>query len=100
MSGRDPETMGYELEAPAPMAYAEGDADDRQQALERRWQSANERLAAVLTGYHSLRGHVAPDDPEWLAAQLRVAQARQRCREAGDDLELYANAVRQATFPR
>ena len=92
--------MGYELEAPAPVAYADVDGDDLQQALERRWQSTNERLAAMLTGYHSLRGKVAPDDPAWLAAQLRLAQARQRCREAGDDLELYVSAARQAAFAR
>jgi len=90
--------MGYELEAPA--LFAELDGDDRQQALERRWQVANERLAAVLTGYHALRGRVPADDPAWLAAQLRVAQARQRCREAGDELELHANAIRLSTLRR
>ena len=90
--------MGYELEAPA--LFVELDGDDRQQALERRWQLANERLAAVLTGYHALRGRVPSDDPAWLAAQLRVAQARQRCREAGDELELHANAIRLSTLRR
>jgi hypothetical protein len=92
--------MGYELEAPAPVAFPELDGDLRQQALERRWQLTNERLAVALTGCHALRGRVPPDDPAWLAAQLRLAQARQRCREASDDLELYASEVRLSAFRR
>jgi hypothetical protein len=87
--------MGYELEAPTPAAVPEldGDGDSGRQALERRWQHAYERLAAALAGCRAVRGRVAPCDPAWLAAQLRVAQARQRCREASDDLELYASDV-------
>jgi hypothetical protein len=92
--------MGYELEAPVPVAVAEIDGDDRQQSLERRWQLANERLAAVLSGYLAIRGQVAADDPAWVAAQLRLAQARQRCREASDDLELLASATRLSAFRR
>jgi hypothetical protein len=88
--------MGYELEAPVPVSVAELDDDGRQQALERRWQLANERLAAALSGYRDLRGRVAPDHPAWLAAQLRLAQARQRCREASDDLELFASGLRRS----
>jgi hypothetical protein len=85
--------MGYELEAPAPLSVAGSDDEGRQQVLERRWQRANDRLAAALTGYHALRGRLAADDPAWLAAQLRLAQARQRCREADDDLELLARSL-------
>jgi len=92
--------MGYELEAHAPTAFAEVDRDERQQALERRWQVANERLAAVLVAYRALRREVPSDDPAWVAAQLRVAQARQRCREASDDLELYSSAARIAALGR
>ncbi len=88
--------MGYELEATAAPAIAEIDRDDREQALERRWQIANERLAAALAGCRALRRRVPADDPAWVAAQLRLAQARQRCREASDDLELYASAARLA----
>ena len=80
--------MGYELEAPAPMAVHELDGERRHAALGRRWQLANERLAAALAGYQALRGRVARDDSAWVAAQLRVAQARQRCREVSDELEL------------
>ena len=85
--------MGYELEAPPPIVSGPDD-DGRRQALERRWQRVNERLAAALAGYHALRGRVAADDPAWLAAQLRLAQARQRCREASDELELFAGDLR------
>lgn len=92
--------MGYELEAPAPVTFPELDGDLRLQALERRWQLANERLAAALTGYRALRGRVASDHPAWQAAQLRVAQARQRCREAGDDLERCASELRLSADAR
>jgi hypothetical protein len=90
--------MGYELEAPPAWGAPDLDGDVRQQVLERRWQLANERLAAALAGYRALRGHVAPDDPAWLAAQLRVAQARQRCREASDELQLHASVARLSAF--
>jgi hypothetical protein len=79
--------MGYELEARAPAAYTAFYDDGRYPALERRWQLANERLALALAVLAALRGRVTPDDPEWLAAQLRIAQARQRCREASDERE-------------
>jgi hypothetical protein len=91
--------MGYELEAPLPAESPALDADDRHGLLESRWQLAQQRLAAALAGYAALRGRSTPDDPVWLAAQLRVAQARQRCREASDDLELLASDVR-LTAPR
>jgi hypothetical protein len=86
--------MGYELDAPLPLTASAPDDDGRQQVLERRWQRANERLAAALAGYHALRGRVAAGDPAWHAAQLRLAQARQRCREASDDLERIASDLR------
>lgn len=86
--------MGYELEAPLPPTPSAPDDDGRRQTLERRWQRANERLAAALAGYHALRGRVAADDPASHAAQLRLAQARQRCREASDDLERFASELR------
>jgi hypothetical protein len=92
--------MGYELDAPALLFVPELDGDRRLQALERRWQLANERLAAALAGCHALRGRVPPDDPAWVAAQLRLAQARQRCREASDDLELHASDLRFAVDAR
>ena len=76
--------MGYELEAPAAATIPDPGEDAADAALERRWQLSNERLAAALAGYAMLHGHAGPDDPAWRAAQLRVAQARQRCREASD----------------
>jgi hypothetical protein len=92
--------MGYELEAPAPAIGPAPEADGRLPLLERRWQLANERLAAALAGYRSLHGRVPADHPAWLAAQLRIAQARQRCREASDDLELHASGQHLATLWR
>jgi hypothetical protein len=89
--------MGYELDAALPGVFAEPGGDGRYAALERRWRLANERLAAALGGYHALRGRVAADDPAWLAAQLRLAQARQRCREASDELELFESDLLFAT---
>ncbi len=86
--------MGYELEAPLPADDPAIDGACRYGLLERRWQLAEQRLAAALAGYAALRGRLAAGDPAWLAAQLRVAQARQRCREASDDLELLASDVR------
>jgi len=92
--------MGYELEAPPPPLAAALEADERDRALERHWRRANERLAAALAAYRALQGRVATDDPSWLAAQLRLAQARQRCREAGDDLERRAHEPRPASRRR
>jgi hypothetical protein len=92
--------MGYELEATLPPIVAGPDDEGHQQALERRWRRANERLAAALTGYHALRGRVAADDPAWLAAQLRLAQSRQRCREVSDELELLASGLRWSVSRR
>jgi hypothetical protein len=85
--------MGYELESAAPPPRPDADGDPRLEALERRWHVANDRLAAALAGYRELRGQAASGDPAWIAAQLRVAQARQRCREAGEALELAAQGT-------
>ena len=79
--------MGYELESTPAAASPELDVDRRYRAIERRWRLANEQLAAALVGYRTLRGRLAPGDPAWLAAQLHLAQTRQRCREASDELE-------------
>lgn len=92
--------MGYELESPAPAVLPDSDGDVRQQALERRWRAANERLAAVLIAYRALRAGVDPEDPVRVAMQLRLAQARQRCREASDALELFAGESRLALESR
>ncbi len=86
--------MGFELEATAPVDPADLESDGRHQALERRWQLANERLAAALGGYRELCGRLGPEEPAWVAAQLRLAQARQRVREASDDLELFLSDLR------
>ncbi len=82
--------MGYELESPVARARPDPAEDERYRALEHRWRLANERLAAALGGCHALRGHAARGDEAWIAAQLRLAQARQRCREVADEVELLA----------
>jgi len=79
--------MGYELESIATPRDG-ADLDAHQTVLEARWQKANERLAQALASYAALRGRVLPGDPGWLAAQLRIAEARQRCREVADELAL------------
>lgn len=80
-------SMGYELEAIIRPRHG-ADLDSHQAMLEARWEKANARLAEALASYAALRGKVLPGDPGWLAAQLRIAEARQRCREISDALAL------------
>ena len=87
--------MGYELEAIARPRHVAG-LDDHQAMLESRWHKANARLADALASYAALRGQVLPGDPGWLAAQLRIAEARQRCRELADALALLDLSVEPA----
>jgi len=55
--------------------------------LEIRWERAHRRLSAELAGYRGLRGRASPGEPVWVAAQLRVAEARRRCHELAEELE-------------
>ena len=80
--------MGYELESASDDAARALATDGWFGPLEQRWHAANDRLVTALVGYRSLRGRVAPDDPAWVAAQLRIVEARQRCREVADDIEV------------
>ncbi|MBS0395875.1 MAG: hypothetical protein JSR54_14740 [Proteobacteria bacterium] len=82
--------MGYELESPVARGGPDPAEDERYRALERHWRLANERLAVAISGCHALRGHVARGEEAWVAAQLRLAQARQRCREVADEVERLA----------
>jgi hypothetical protein len=83
--------MGYELEVPTTEHYAVT-ADLR--VLERSWQDAQGRLREALARMRHLKGLVETDDPLWWAAQIRVAEARQRCRVATDALaELTLDAL-------
>jgi hypothetical protein len=91
--------MGYELEA-APPAWDHVGADPRATALERRWQRANDRLAALLAHYTALRGRAEPGEAEWLAAQLHVAEARQRCHELVEEATRLADADNDADYRR
>jgi hypothetical protein len=54
--------------------------------LDVRWARAHRRLAEALAEGRDLRHCVAPGEPAWIAAQLRVAEARQRCQELADEL--------------
>jgi sugar-specific transcriptional regulator TrmB len=78
--------VGYEIEA----ASISGHAGHGEHALTRRWHRANERLAAALREYAAVRRMAAPGEPEWVAAQLRVAEARQRWRECAEEAERLA----------
>lgn len=80
--------MGYEVEATAHYRSGNDDLAVRHDVLKQRWRRANGRLAASLASYAAMRGHAVPGDPQWLAAQLRIAEARQRCREVADDIQL------------
>jgi hypothetical protein len=51
-----------------------------------RWQRANARLAAALTDWRAFSGRRDAGNSDWVAAQLRLAEARQRAREAADEL--------------
>jgi|GEM_PF-832396 len=96
--------MGYELEVEASAAAPGAGGSDacvayrEDRSLEDRWQRANERLAAALAHYRSLRGRVDSAEPAWQAAQLRVAEARQRQQELFDEIVRLAT-VRGATSP-
>ena len=96
--------MGYELEVEAGAIRPEADCDDSGVAhfddrrLEDRWQRGNERLAAALAHYRSLRGRVSSSEPAWQAAQLRVAEARQRRQELYDAI-VQLDGRRSAVLP-
>jgi hypothetical protein len=92
--------MGYELEVVLPAAVDHVEVDPRAAALERRWQHANERLAALLADYMTLRGRAEPGQPEWLAAQLDLAEARLRCRELVEEAETLVDVVNDADYRR
>jgi hypothetical protein len=84
--------MGYELEVEAGAAVPDAGGDDacalyrEDRYLEDRWQRCDERLVAALAHYRSLRGRVDRAEPAWQAAQLRVAEARQRRQELYDEI--------------
>jgi hypothetical protein len=75
--------MGYELETPTRDFYA-ATVDVRR--LESAAVDAERRLRDALARSRQLRGHVGADDPVWLAAQIRIAEARHRWREATEAL--------------
>jgi sugar-specific transcriptional regulator TrmB len=92
--------MGYELEVVPPAAADYVEVEPRAAALERRWQRANERLAALLADYTTLCRRAEPGQPEWLAAQLDLAEARQRCRALVEEAERLVDVVDDADYRR
>lgn len=79
--------MGFELELrPYDSGTDATDADERLEAVMRRWARADERLRLAQATCRALRGHVAADDMRLIAAQLNLAQARHRRHEL--DVEL------------
>jgi len=78
--------MGYEIEALLVAGHRREAGSPDLDSLRARWRTANRRLAAALAGYRALHGVLACGDPAWIAAQLRIAEARQRCRELADAL--------------
>jgi hypothetical protein len=104
MRAADTRAMGYELEVEAGAIRPETDGDDSgvvhfdDRRLEDRWQRCDERLTAALTHYRSLRGRVSSSEPAWQAAQLRVAEARQRRQELYDAI-VQLHGVRTAVRP-
>jgi hypothetical protein len=92
--------MGYELESPrAPLRLLAEDPDAAGW-LEQRWLRANERLAEALADYAALRGRAQPGEPAWIAAQLRIAEARRRCRALADDVAYLSTPAERAEFRR
>jgi hypothetical protein len=77
--------MGFELER--AVAHGDEDADLRQIAAGRRWQLACERFAAASDACRALRGRIDTDDPAWISAQLRLAEARRLRHDAAEELE-------------
>jgi hypothetical protein len=75
--------MGYELEMPTRDFYA-ATVDLRR--LEHAACDADRRLNDALARSRQLRGQVGADDPVWLAAQIRIVEARHRWKEAIDAL--------------
>ena len=78
--------MGYELEVEAGASLPQAAGDAAGVWLEDRWQRSGERLAAALAHYRSLRGRVGSAEPAWQAAQLHLAEARQRQQELYDEI--------------
>jgi hypothetical protein len=83
--------VGYELET-ASIGSSSGHGR-LQRVVAMRWNRADERLTRALREYAAVRRTAAPGDPEWIAAQLKVAEARLRWRECADHAERLAELL-------
>jgi hypothetical protein len=72
--------MGYELENTTVFGIAAANLSDLQQARD----DARHCLGKAIADGHGLAGRLATDDPLWMAAQIRIADARQRCADTHD----------------
>ena len=86
--------MGYELETTLLEPGHEAAWIDRRLSL--RWQRAEERLVTAMRAYAQVRRESQPGEAPWIAAQLRLAEARLRWRECADEAERVAGFVDQA----
>jgi hypothetical protein len=90
-AARDAAHVGYELEAAPPASHPGHGGLER--ALAARWHRAEERLASALREYAAVRRVATAGDPAWVAAQLKVAEARLRWRECAEHAEQLAELL-------
>ena len=89
--GGDAGEVGYELEA---ASSTNGSRHARlQRVLATRWHLADERLASALREYAAVRRTATPGEPAWVAAQLKLAEARLRWRECAEHAERLADLL-------
>ena len=84
----DPPRVGYELELTALAHDSAGSWIDRRLAL--KWRRADDRLLDAMRAYAAVRRTSTPGTPDWVAAQLRLAEARLRWRECAEEIERLA----------
>jgi len=83
--------VGYELEA-AQLGSPSGHGR-LERVVATRWNRADERLTLALREYAAVRRIATPGDPDWIAAQLKVAEARLRWRECAEHAERLAELL-------
>ncbi len=86
--------MGYELETTRQDSPIDVRWLDRR--LSARWERAEERLVSALRAYAAVRRESRPGEAPWIAAQLKLAEARLRWRECADEAERLAEYIDEA----
>jgi len=90
----DARAVGYELESSALVHDLAASWIDRRLSL--KWQRADDRLLHAMRAYADVRRTSAPGNPDWLAAQLALAEARLRWRECAEEIERLAEVAADA----